>query len=373
MVSLIQQASTLDEVIANASKLAAPGKGILASDESTGTVGKRLQSVGLKNIEDVRRAYREVLYTAPGIGEYLSGAILFEETLYQSTSAGVPFVEVLSKQGILPGIKVDKGLVIVAGTDGESATQGLDGLSQRCQAYYRQGARFAKWRAVVKISESCPSPLALQLTAEGLAQYASVCQQNGLVPIPEILIDGAHTIERSAEVAEAVLAHVVAALHRHHVYLEGLLIKPQMVMPGFDCPTKVTQQECAAVTLRTLQRTLPPAIPGVMFLSGGQSEKEATEHLNALNVLKAQQGAMAPWALSFSFGRALQASVLRIWGGQQAQVAEAQKMGAALAQVNSQATLGQYSGPHPSSCTDELREGFRGWSGVVDTPSGGKP
>eukprot|EP00271_Cylindrocystis_brebissonii_P014899 TRINITY_DN36559_c0_g1_i1.p1 TRINITY_DN36559_c0_g1~~TRINITY_DN36559_c0_g1_i1.p1 ORF type:complete len:365 (-),score=51.39 TRINITY_DN36559_c0_g1_i1:253-1347(-) len=359
--------ATLGEVIGNAARLASPGKGILASDESTGTVGKRLKGVGLENTVEMRQAYREVLYTVPGIGEYFSGVIMYEETLYQSTRGGVPFVEVLRQQGILPGIKADQGLVVLAGTDGESTVQGLDDLNARCVRYYKQGARFAKWRAVVKISDKCPSALAIAHTAEGLACYAAIAQQNGLVPIvePEILIDGTHSIERSAQVAEEVFAAVICALHRHRVCLEGILLKPQMILPGFDCPQKVTPEECAAATIKTLQRCIPAAVPGIMFLSGGQSEEEATVHLQALNELKQRLGTKAPWALSFSFGRALQGSVLRIWAENEANKEAAQRMGLAIARVNAEATLGRYSSGkdgHPSTCNDDLREGFRGWS-----------
>ncbi|GAQ78678.1 Fructose-biphosphate aldolase [Klebsormidium nitens] len=352
----------LDEVIANANKLAQPGKGILASDESTRTVGKRLQSVGLDNTEANRQAFREMLYTTPGIGQYLSGAILFHETLFQSTANGTPFVKVLGEAGILPGIKVDVGLVPIPGTDGETSTLGLDDLTNRSRAYYEQGARFAKWRAVLKIGANLPSSLAIAMNARDLARYASICQQSGLVPIvePEILIDGDHTLERSAEVAERVFAAVVAALHEHRVCLEGILLKPQMILPGAESPQKASPEEIAAATLRTLRRTIPPAVPGVMFLSGGQSEQEATVNLNTLNSLALQTGG-APWTLSFSFGRALQASPLRIWSGDASKVEEAQEMAVGLARVNAEAVLGKYSGPHPSKLTASLRENFRGW------------
>eukprot|EP00270_Netrium_digitus_P015775 TRINITY_DN5580_c0_g1_i1.p1 TRINITY_DN5580_c0_g1~~TRINITY_DN5580_c0_g1_i1.p1 ORF type:complete len:364 (+),score=84.82 TRINITY_DN5580_c0_g1_i1:254-1345(+) len=362
----------MEQVLETARKLTAAGKGILAIDESTVTVGKRLKAVGLENNEETRRAYRELFFTAKGIGQYLSGAILFEETLYQSTSDGVPFVQVLTSAGILPGIKADKGLVEIPGTNGESATAGLDGLGQRCAEYYSQGARFAKWRALIKIlphGHGCPSPLAVQLTADSLARYASVCQQHGLLPIvePEILIDGQHSIERSAEVAEVVLTAVVHALHVHKVVLEGVLIKPQMIMPGFDNKEqKVSAEEVASITIRTFQRTVPAAVPGIMFLSGGQSEEEATEHLNALNLLKQREGASAPWKLSFSFGRALQASVLRLWAGKAENAESAKELAVQIARVNGLATLGEYPGPpHPSSCADDLREGFRGWTTTV--------
>eukprot|EP00850_Spirogloea_muscicola_P001013 SM000004S14883 [mRNA] locus=s4:78625:81307:+ [translate_table: standard] len=363
----LASATRLQDVVSNARRLATPGKGILASDESTGTVGKRLKSVGLENTEENRRAYREVLYTTPGIGAYLNGAILFTETLHQSTKAGIPFPDVLQGQGILVGVKVDLvRLRSMPCTEGETVSQGLDGLSTRCQQYYNKGARFAKWREVITIKEHCPSTLALQLSSSALARYASICQQEGLVPIPEILIDGTHSAEKSAEVAELVLAEVFSALSCHHVCLEGILLKPQMVLPGFDCDKKATREECAQLTIRTLQCCVPVAVPGIMFLSGGLSEEEATEQLNELNIIKKSISDKVPWTLSFSFGRALQASVLRIWAGDASQVEAAQAMAGALARVNAMATLGSYVGPHPSKLTGDLRESFRGWRSVTE-------
>eukprot|EP00850_Spirogloea_muscicola_P002949 SM000011S19127 [mRNA] locus=s11:1041917:1044596:+ [translate_table: standard] len=366
----LASATRLQDVVSNARRLATPGKGILASDETTGTVGKRLKSVGLENTEENRRAYREVLYTTPGIGAYLNGVIIFTETLLQSTKAGIPFPDVLQGQGILVGVKVDLVRLRYAHklpcTEGETVSQGLDGLSTRCQQYYNKGARFAKWREVIAIKEHCPSKLALKLASSALVRYASICQQEGLVPIPEILIDGTHSAEKSAEVAELVLAEVFSALSCHHVCLEGILLKPQMVLPGFDSDKKATREECAQLTIRTLQRGLPVAVPGIMFLSGGLSEEEATEQLNELNVIKKLISDKVPWTLSFSFGRALQASILRIWAGDASQVEAAQAMAGALARVNAMATLGNYVGPHPSKLTGDLRESFRGWRSVTE-------
>jgi fructose-bisphosphate aldolase, class I len=262
----------------NAAYIGTPGKGILAADESTGTIGKRLSSINVENTEDNRRALRELLFCTPGALEFLSGVILFEETLYQKTKDGKPFVDVLNAGGVLPGIKVDSGTIEVAGTNSETTTQGHDGLAKRCQNYYEAGARFAKWRAVLKISATEPSQLAIDLNAQGLARYAIICQENGLVPIvePEILVDGPHDIDRCAYVTEVVLAACYKALNDHHVLLEGTLLKPNMVTPGSDA-SKVAHEVIAEYTVRSLQRTVPPSVPAIVFLSGGQSEEEATQ------------------------------------------------------------------------------------------------
>ncbi|XP_047330128.1 fructose-bisphosphate aldolase, cytoplasmic isozyme-like [Impatiens glandulifera] len=330
-----------DELCANAAYIGTPGKGILAADESTGTIGKRLASINVDNVESNRRILRELLFTAPGGLQYLSGIILFEETLYQNTAAGTPFVEVMKTAGVLPGIKVDKGTIELAGTNGETTTQGLDDLAQRCQKYYQAGARFAKWRAVLKIGDHEPSQLSMNENANGLARYAIICQENGLVPIvePEILVDGTHTIEKCADVTERVLAVVYKALNDHHVCLEGTLLKPNMVTPGSDGP-RVSPEVIAEHTIRALQRTMPPAVPAVVFLSGGQSEEEATVNLNAMNKLMAKK----PWTLSFSFGRALQQSTIKAWAGKDENIAKAQEVLVARCRANSEATLGTYQG-----------------------------
>ncbi|WVY91515.1 hypothetical protein V8G54_037029 [Vigna mungo] len=329
------------ELIANAAYIGTPGKGILAADESTGTIGKRLSSINVENVESNRRALRELLFTAPGALQYLSGVILFEETLYQSTASGKPFVQLLTEAGVLPGIKVDKGTVELAGTDGETTTQGLDGLGQRCAKYYEAGARFAKWRAVLKIGPNEPSELSIHENAYGLARYAVICQENGLVPIvePEILVDGPHDIHKCAAVTERVLAACYKALNDHHVLLEGTLLKPNMVTPGSKS-AKVTPDVVAEHTVRALQRTVPAAVPAVVFLSGGQSEEEATLNLNAINQIKGKK----PWTLSFSFGRALQQSTLKAWGGKEENVKKAQEALLIRAKANSEATLGTYKG-----------------------------
>ncbi|XP_020703251.1 fructose-bisphosphate aldolase 1, cytoplasmic-like [Dendrobium catenatum] len=330
-----------DELIANAAYIGTPGKGILAADESTGTIGKRLSSINVENVETNRRALRELLFCTPNALQYLSGVILFEETLYQKTADGKPFVEVLKEGGVLPGIKVDKGTVELAGTNAETTTQGLDDLGKRCAKYYEAGARFAKWRAVLKITPNEPSQLAINENANGLARYAIICQENGLVPIvePEILVDGRHDIDRCAEVSERVLAACYKALNDHHVLLEGTLLKPNMVTPGSDS-AKVAHEVIAEYTVRTLLRTVPAAVPAIVFLSGGQSEEEATLNLNAMNKLKGKK----PWSLSFSFGRALQQSTLKAWAGKEENVKKAQAAFLSRCKANSEATLGKYGG-----------------------------
>ncbi|KMZ57811.1 Fructose-bisphosphate aldolase [Zostera marina] len=326
-----------DELIATAAYISTPGKGILAADESTGTIGKRLASINVENVEDNRRALRELLFTTPDALQYLSGVILFEETLYQSSSTGKPFVDVLKDGGVIPGIKVDKGTVNLAGTNAETTTQGLNDLAKRCKDYYAAGARFAKWRAVLKIGDTEPSELAINENANGLARYAIICQENGLVPIvePEIIVDGSHDIFTCARTTETVLAAVYKALNDHHVLLEGSLLKPNMVTPGSESP-KVSPEMVAKQTVVALQRTVPAAVPGIMFLSGGQSEAEATVNLNAMNQLKGKK----PWTLSFSFGRALQQSTLKAWSGKEENLGAAQSAFLTRAKANSQATLG---------------------------------
>ncbi|KAF4682065.1 hypothetical protein FOZ60_011195 [Perkinsus olseni] len=343
------------ELIQTANAICTPGKGILAADESTGTIKKRFDAAGIENTEEHRAAYRSLLFTAPDAGKYVSGAILFEETLFQKNAEGVPMVDLLKKQGIIPGIKVDKGLVQLAGTDGETATQGLDGLAERCQKYYEQGARFAKWRTVLKIDEAkqMPSQLSIEETAHTLARYATICQANGLVPIvePEILTDGTHTIETSAYVTERVLSAVFKALNDQHVLLEGCLLKPNMVTAGVDCPERPTAQKIAELTVRTLARTVPPALVGVTFLSGGQSEEDASVNLSAMNQLPKER---RPWALTFSYGRALQASAIKTWSGKEENTKAAQEAFLVRAKANSEAQLGKYQGSGDESAKKSL-------------------
>lgn len=351
-----------------ASKLAAPGKGLLASDESTGTIGKRLEKVGKENTEENRRSYRELYYTAP-IGEYISGVIMYKETLYQSTTDGKRFVNCLEEQGVMPGIKVDEGLEPLAqGREGETHTKGLEVLEASCKEYVKGGAKFAKWRATLKIAEGCPTEAAIETNAQELAAYALICQKCGLVPIvePEILIDGTYSITDSAAVSERVISACYKEMWRNGASLEGSLLKPQMVIQGADCPLpKPSPHDVAHYTVRTLRRVVPPAVPGVMFLSGGQSEEEATVNLQAIN-LEAKTVGRCPWSLSFSYGRALQHSVLKMWSADPTKTSEAQHLAVALARVNSEAALGRYQpGSHPSlePPSAHLRETFRGWAG----------
>uniref|UniRef100_A0AC35U0Y2 Fructose-bisphosphate aldolase n=1 Tax=Rhabditophanes sp. KR3021 TaxID=114890 RepID=A0AC35U0Y2_9BILA len=333
-----------DELRAIAKAIVAPGKGILAADESTGSMEKRLSPLGLENTEENRRKYRQMLFTADEeIATYISGVILFDETFYQKTDDGTPFVELLKKRGIIPGIKVDKGVVSLAGTEGEGTTQGLDGLSERCAKYKKDGAQFAKWRCVHKITGTTPSHTALTEIAGNLARYASICQQNGLVPIvePEILPDGNHSIERSQKITEVVLAYTYKALSDHHVFLEGTLLKPNMVTAGqsFEGP-RPTSEQIGKATVVALQRTVPSAVPGVVFLSGGQCETDATQNLHSMNAYKA----IKPWALTFSYGRALQASAIKAWAGKDENVGAAQAVLLKRAKMNSLACRGLYAG-----------------------------
>lgn len=340
------------ELAATANAIVAPGKGILAADESTGTMGKRLANIKLENTEDNRRSYRQLLFTTDSsVNKCISGVILYDETFRQKSSDGTPFVKILQDKGIIPGIKVDKGVVKLLGTDDETTTQGLDGLAERCKEYYDGGCRFAKWRCVLKIGNGRPSQLAVMENANVLARYASICQMNGLCPIvePEILTDGDHDLETCMAASERVLAAVYKALNDHHVYLEGSLLKPNMVLPGVECQKKYTPEQVGEATVTVFQRTLPVAVPGVTFLSGGQSEIVATTHLNAINAYKA----IKPWALTFSYGRALQASVLQTWQGKEENVVAAQKVFLHRARCNGLAQLGKYTGEDAAGAAGE--------------------
>jgi len=345
-----------------AKQIVADGKGILAADESTGTIGKRLASVNVENVEENRMIYRKLLFTTPkGIEESIGGVILFHETLYQKDNEGKLICDFLKEKGILRGIKLDKGVVPLHGTTNEGTTQGLDGLSERCAQYKKDGCDFAKWRCVLRIQDNgrTPSALAIAENANVLARYASICQMNGLVPIvePEILQDGDHPIEVTQEVTERVLAAVYKALNDHHVYLEGSLLKPNMVTPGAQCPKRNTAEEIALATVTTLRRTVPPAMPGVTFLSGGLTELDATANLNAMNRLPAD---LRPWRLSFSYGRALQASVLKAWGDKHiggskdaTAITAGQKVLMHRATSNKLASLGKYEGEDASGAAAE--------------------
>jgi fructose-bisphosphate aldolase class I len=308
-----------------AKKLVTPGKGILAADESSGTIEKRLKSISVPSTEENRRAYREILFTTNGAGEFISGVILFDETIRQKTRDGRTFVRALEEQGIIPGIKVDEGAKAMANFPGEKITEGLDGLRERLAEYRQLGARFAKWRAVIAIGDNIPTRTCIDANAEALARYAALCQEGDLVPIvePEVLMDGTHTIQRYFEV---------------RVSLEGMLLKPNMVLSGKDCPQQASVQEVAKATASCLKRVVPAAVPGIVFLSGGQTDQQATEHLNAMN-----QFNDLPWQLSFSYGRALQAPVLKAWKGDQANVAKAQEAFHHRAWCNSKARFGKYT------------------------------
>jgi fructose-bisphosphate aldolase class I len=323
-----------------AQKLVAPGKGILAADESTGTIEKRLKSIDVASTEENRRAYRDVLFTTAGAGEFISGVILFDETIRQKTRDGRTFVKALEEQEIIPGIKVDKGAKPMANFPGEKITEGLDGLRERLAEYRQLGARFAKWRAVIGIAEKIPTRTCIEINAELLAAYAALCQEADLVPIvePEVLMDGAHPIERHFAVTELTLRSVFNALADHRVALGGMLLKPNMVLSGKDCSEQASVQEVAEATVRCMKRVVPAAVPGLVFLSGGQTDLQATEHLNAMNQLQD-----LPWQLSFSYGRALQAPVLKAWKGDPANVADAQQAFHHRALCNSRARFGKYT------------------------------
>jgi fructose-bisphosphate aldolase class I len=341
-----------DELAATAAALATPGTGLLAADESTGTIGKRFDAIGLENTEENRRAYRSLLATTEGLGDHISGVILYEETLFQDSTAevgGAPIVELFQKQGIVPGIKVDQGVEPLAGgVVGESWCTGLKGLGERAARYYARGARFAKWRAVLQISgNGAPSELAVRENAWGLARYACTVQENGLVPIvePEILMDGEHDITTTASVQEWVLRTTYEALAVNGVFLEGSLLKPSMTCAGADCPQQPSAEEVGAFTVRTLSRTVPAAVPAILFLSGGLSEEDASLCLNAVNQAAAQ--GYAPWHLGFSYGRALQHSCIKHWGGSDVAAGQAALM--ARARANGAASQGTYvAGSEPS-------------------------
>jgi fructose-bisphosphate aldolase, class I len=316
------------------------GKGILAADESTGTITKRLQSIHVESTEENRRLYRELLFTTPDLNEGISGVIMYDETIRQQTDKGTPFPSLLQNEGIVPGIKVDEGTIPLSGSPKETITQGLDGLGERFKEYKELGARFAKWRAVISIKKDTPTNYGLHANAEALARYASICQAVGIVPIvePEVLMDGDHTIERCAEVTENTLRAVFNSLHLNRVQLEYIILKPNMVVPGIQHQPQASIKEVAEATIKVLRRTVPAAVPSINFLSGGQSDQLATAHLNEMNKHKNN-----PWHLSFSYGRALQAPALKAWSGHQQNVATAQEALRKRAKLNGKATYGEYS------------------------------
>ncbi len=330
-----------NELMHTAKAMVAPGKGILAADESTSTIKKRFDSIKLESTEEHRRTYREMLFTAPATAESVSGVILYDETIRQKTKDGTPFPQYLMKQGIVPGIKVDTGAKPLAGFPNETITEGLDGLRERLVEYRKLGALFAKWRGVIDIGQDIPSSYAIQANAGALARYAALCQENGIVPIvePEVLMDGAHSVERCEEVTNQVLSTVFRELFAARVLLEGMVLKPNMVISGKKAAHRAGPEVVAEATLRTLKRHVPPAVPGIAFLSGGQSSQEATLHLALMNRI----GAPLPWALTFSYGRALQDDALKAWGGTAGNFGAGQKAFAKRARLNGLAAAGRYN------------------------------
>ncbi|SFN41328.1 fructose-bisphosphate aldolase, class I [Nitrosospira briensis] len=332
----------IDELKSVAQAIVARQKGILAADESNPTIKKRFDPIGVESTEENRRRYREILFTTEGIERYIGGVILFDETLRQSSRDGIPFAHLLSGRGIIPGIKVDKGAKALALHPGNKVTEGLDGLRDRLAEYKQLGAKFAKWRAVIEIDEqNVPSAYAIRANAHALARYAALCQEADIVPIvePEVLMDGAHDIQRCNVITSQMLESVFSELNAHGVLYEGMLLKPNMVIPGMKCPQRTSAEEVAQASVRCLRRYVPAAVPGIVFLSGGQSAEDATDNLNAMNAMDANP----PWQLSFSYGRALQAPVLTAWKGQESNVAEAQRAFSKRCQLNGLAREGIYS------------------------------
>jgi fructose-bisphosphate aldolase class I len=328
------------ELEAIARAMVTKGKGILAADESGGTIKKRFDSIKLESTEEARRSYREMLFTAPGAADYISGVILYDETIRQKTKDGTPFPQYLSKLGIVPGIKVDLGAKPLAGSPNETITEGLDGLRERLAEYHKIGARFAKWRAVIDIADGIPTQFAIDANAHALARYGALCQEANIVPIiePEVLMDGGHSIERCEEVTSATLKSVFEQLHSHRIHLEGMILKPNMVISGKKAANRASPQQVAEATVRTLKRYVPSAVPGIAFLSGGQTSAEATEHLSLMNRL-----GPLPWELTFSYGRALQDEALKAWGGKPENFAAGQKAFFRRAKYNGLARSGSYT------------------------------
>ena len=331
---------SIEQLAETAQAMVAAGKGIIAIDESTATIAKRFQGVGIENTEENRRAYREMLLTTPNLGEYISGAILFDETIRQSTKAGVPFARYMSEHGIIPGIKVDKGPQPLAGFPGEVVTEGLDGLRARLEEYYKLGARFAKWRAVINIGDDIPSGTCIEANSHALARYAALCQEQGLVPMvePEVLMDGSHDIQTCYEVTEVVLRSLFDALYNQNVMLEGTILKASMIVPGKDSGERASVEDVAENTLMCLKTAVPAILPGIVFLSGGQSDEAATAHLDAMNRMGPN-----PWPLSFSYGRAMQSAALKTWSQDLVgNLRKAQDTVFARARDNGLAALGQW-------------------------------
>ncbi len=336
------------ELNAVARAMVAPGKGILAADESTPTIGKRFDTIAAESTEESRRGYREMLFTTPGAADHIGGVILFDETLRQSTSDGTPFPVFLNERGMIPGIKVDKGAKALAGFPREKVTEGLDGLRERLEEYRELGARFAKWRAVIDIDADIPSDYCIGANAHALARYAALCQEAGIVPIvePEVLMDGAHDLERCAAVTHRTLERTFAELVEHRVALDGIVLKPNMVISGMKCDRQASVEEVAEATVECLIANVPDDVPGIAFLSGGQSDVDATAHLNAMNKLGPH-----PWALSFSYGRALQAAALGAWAGRSENYSAGQSAFAVRARLNGLARTGRYEASMESVAT----------------------
>ncbi len=330
----------LDTLTATARQICEGGRGILAADESTPTIKKRFDSIDTESTEDNRRSYRGMLFEAEGMERYISGVILFEETLYQAAADGTPFARLLDAKGVVPGIKVDRGAKPLANADGETVTEGLDGLRERLIEYRQAGARFAKWRAVIRIGADIPSMYCIDVNAHALARYAALCQEQDIVPIvePEVLMDGDHDIDACDDVTSAALERVFAELNAQGVALEGMLLKPNMVVSGSECGEQADVATVARMTVDCLRRYVPAAVPGILFLSGGQSDELATAHLDAMNRLGPH-----PWALSFSYGRALQAAALKAWGGQPENIAAGQQAFLHRARCNHAASRGEYA------------------------------
>jgi len=330
----------LDTLRANARALVAPGKGILAADESGGTIKKRFDAIKVESTEENRRAYRELLFSTPDISDHISGVILFDETIRQSDRDGTPFPKLLADQGIIPGIKVDTGAKPLAGADGETVTEGLDGLRERLEEYHALGARFAKWRATYTITDEIPSRYCYEANAHALARYAALCQEAGIVPIvePEVLMEGSHSIDRASDVTAEAQAALFHELHRNRVPFEGVLLKPNMVLSGYNAKSQAADEDVAQHTIRCFRWTVPAAVPGILFLSGGQTDEQATSRLNEMNKLGPH-----PWELSFSYGRALQAPVLKAWKGDPTNVVAAQAAFTHRARMNGAARDGSYT------------------------------
>ena len=330
------------ELRATAQAMVARGKGILAMDESNGTCNKRFQKLGIPMTEEYRQAYRQLILTTPELSNYISGPILYDETIRQSTKDGVPFLKVITDAGMIPGIKVDTGAKDLAGHPNEKVTEGLDGLRERIAEYYRMGARFAKWRAVITIGNGIPSRACIEANAHALARYAALCQEGGLVPIvePEVLIDGNHTLERCLQVTDETLHTLFNHLYTQEVAFDQMILKPSMVIPGKECPTQASVEAVAEATVNCLLKNVPATVAGIAFLSGGQSMEQSSAHLNAMN---ATFGSRCPWPVTFSYARAIQQPALDHWSGDSSRVAEAQQKLLARAKCNGAASVGEYS------------------------------